>query len=83
MRILQIQTYHFHRGGDSTYMFNLSRLLEERGHEVVHFGDLGLEGDLSGGLECLSGSPHIPVSLPDPRQGQVGIKGRQFAPLLG
>jgi glycosyltransferase involved in cell wall biosynthesis len=37
VRILQIQTYHFFRGGDSTYMFNLSRLLEERGHEVVHF----------------------------------------------
>jgi glycosyltransferase involved in cell wall biosynthesis len=37
MRILQIQTYHFHRGGDSTYMFNLSRLLESKGHEVVHF----------------------------------------------
>ncbi|HER43132.1 MAG TPA: hypothetical protein ENO08_01580, partial [Candidatus Eisenbacteria bacterium] len=37
MRILQIQTYHFHRGGDSTYMFNLSGLLEKRGHEVVHF----------------------------------------------
>ncbi len=37
MRILQIQTYHYRRGGDSTYMFNLSRLLEERGHEVVHF----------------------------------------------
>ena len=37
MRVLQIQTYHYFRGGDSTYMFNLSRLLEERGHEVVHF----------------------------------------------
>ena len=37
VRILQIQTYHFYRGGDSTYMFNLSRLLESRGHEVVHF----------------------------------------------
>jgi len=37
VRILQIQTYHYRRGGDSTYMFNLSRLLENRGHEVVHF----------------------------------------------
>lgn len=37
MRILQIQTFHYYRGGDSTYMFNLSRLLESRGHEVAHF----------------------------------------------
>lgn len=32
-----IQTYHYNRGGDSTYMFNLSRLLEENGHEVIPF----------------------------------------------
>lgn len=37
MRILQIQTFHYFRGGDSTYMFNLSELLESRGHEVFHF----------------------------------------------
>ncbi len=37
MRILQIQTFHYYRGGDSTYMFNLSGLLVSRGHEVVHF----------------------------------------------
>jgi glycosyltransferase involved in cell wall biosynthesis len=37
MRILMVQTFHYHRGGDSTYMFSLSGLLEERGHEVVHF----------------------------------------------
>lgn len=33
-----VQTFHFRRGGDSTYMLDLSRLLEERGHEVIHFG---------------------------------------------
>jgi glycosyltransferase involved in cell wall biosynthesis len=37
LRVLQIQTYHFYRGGDSTYMFNLSGLLERNGHEVAHF----------------------------------------------
>ena len=37
MRILMVQTYHYHRGGDSTLMFNLARLLEEHGHEVIHF----------------------------------------------
>lgn len=37
MKILMVQTFHFLRGGDSTYMFNLTRLLEEHGHEVVHF----------------------------------------------
>ncbi len=32
-----VQTFHFRRGGDSTCMLNLSTLLEEKGHEVVHF----------------------------------------------
>ena len=32
-----VQTFHFRRGGDSTYMLNLSGLLRENGHEVVHF----------------------------------------------
>ncbi|RJR30206.1 MAG: glycosyltransferase family 1 protein [Candidatus Latescibacterota bacterium] len=38
MRVLMVQTYYFQRGGDSTYMLGLSKLLEERGHEVVPFG---------------------------------------------
>ncbi len=37
MKVLMVQTFHFRRGGDSTYMLNLSGLLEENGHEVVHF----------------------------------------------
>ena len=37
MRVLMVQTYHYYRGGDSTCMFNLARLLESRGHEVIHF----------------------------------------------
>ncbi|MCK4539373.1 MAG: glycosyltransferase family 1 protein, partial [Candidatus Krumholzibacteria bacterium] len=37
MRILMVQTYHYYRGGDSTCMFNLTRLLEQEGHEVVPF----------------------------------------------
>ncbi len=37
MRILMVQTFYYHRGGDSTYMLALSRLLEEKGHEVVPF----------------------------------------------
>ena len=37
MKILMVQTFYFHRGGDSTYMLNLSDLLTENGHEVVHF----------------------------------------------
>ena len=32
-----VQTFHYRRGGDSTHMFNLSELLSENGHEVVHF----------------------------------------------
>ena len=37
MRVLMVQTFHFRRGGDSTCMLGLSGLLEENGHEVVHF----------------------------------------------
>ena len=37
MRILMVQTFHYYRGGDSTYMLSLSKLLEEKGHEVVPF----------------------------------------------
>jgi glycosyltransferase involved in cell wall biosynthesis len=38
MRILMVQTFYYPRGGDSTYMLGLSKLLEEHGHEVVPFG---------------------------------------------
>ena len=38
MRVLMVQTFYYQRGGDSTYMLGLSKLLEERGHEVVPFG---------------------------------------------
>jgi glycosyltransferase involved in cell wall biosynthesis len=31
------QKYHYRRGGDSVYMFNLSDLLRSRGHRVAHF----------------------------------------------
>jgi glycosyltransferase involved in cell wall biosynthesis len=37
MRILMVQTFYYHRGGDSTYMLSLSKLLEEKGHEVIPF----------------------------------------------
>lgn len=32
-----VQTYYYYRGGDSTSMLSLSKLLEEKGHEVVPF----------------------------------------------
>lgn len=37
MKIVMVQTFHYYRGGDSTYMLNLTRLLEEQGHEVIPF----------------------------------------------
>ena len=37
MKVLMVQTFHYRRGGDSTHMLNLSELLAENGHEVVHF----------------------------------------------
>ncbi len=32
-----VQTFYYYRGGDSTYMLSLSKLLEEHGHEVIPF----------------------------------------------
>lgn len=37
MKILQIDVYHYRRGGAETVYLNTSRLLEEHGHEVVNF----------------------------------------------
>jgi len=37
MRVLMPNTFHYQRGGDSTYTFSLTRLLESNGHEVVPF----------------------------------------------
>lgn len=37
MRICLVNTYHYRRGGDSTYTFDLADLLRARGHEVCHF----------------------------------------------
>lgn len=38
MRIVLINTYHYNRGGDCTYMFSLADLLRSRGHDVFFFG---------------------------------------------
>ncbi len=37
MKIGIVNTYHYRRGGDSTYTFDLADLLRARGHEVFHF----------------------------------------------
>ncbi len=37
MKILEVNTFHFERGGDSLYMLRLSHELARRGHEVRHF----------------------------------------------
>lgn len=37
MKILQIDAYHYHRGGAQSVYFNLTNLLKEHGHEVVNF----------------------------------------------
>lgn len=38
MRILIVQTFHYYRGGDSTYGFSLANLLRKNGHQVNFFG---------------------------------------------
>jgi glycosyltransferase involved in cell wall biosynthesis len=37
MRILQINKFFYRRGGSEAYFFDLIKLLEQRGHEVIHF----------------------------------------------
>jgi glycosyltransferase involved in cell wall biosynthesis len=37
MRILQINKYHYIRGGSDSVYFNTTNLLREYGHEVIHF----------------------------------------------
>ena len=37
MRILQVNKFFYLRGGSERYFFDLCGLLEERGHEVLHF----------------------------------------------
>jgi glycosyltransferase involved in cell wall biosynthesis len=37
VKICFVNTYHYRRGGDSTYTLDVAALLEARGHEVVHF----------------------------------------------
>ena len=38
MKILAVNTRHFHGGGDSTHSFNLASLLRRKGHQVAFFG---------------------------------------------
>ncbi len=37
MKILQINKYHYHRGGADNYFFDVTDLLREHGHDVVSF----------------------------------------------
>lgn len=37
MKILQINKFFYRRGGSESYFFDLISLLEQRGHEIVHF----------------------------------------------
>lgn len=37
MKICIVNTFHYRRGGDSTYAFDLAEMLRSRGDQVVHF----------------------------------------------
>jgi glycosyltransferase involved in cell wall biosynthesis len=37
LKVCIVNTYHYRRGGDCTYTFDLAGLLEARGHRVIHF----------------------------------------------
>ncbi len=45
MRIVLANRYLYPRGGDATYTLSLARLLRERGHEVICFGQDAPEND--------------------------------------
>ncbi|MFO7916086.1 MAG: glycosyltransferase family 4 protein [Candidatus Krumholzibacteriales bacterium] len=47
MKILMVQKYHYRRGGDSVYMFNLAAALRREGHQVAHFSMHHPENDAS------------------------------------
>jgi glycosyltransferase involved in cell wall biosynthesis len=38
MKVLLVNTFHYHRGGDCTYTFSLADLLRRGGHDVRFFG---------------------------------------------
>jgi len=37
VRVCLVNTFHYRRGGDCTYTFDLADLLRSKGDEVVHF----------------------------------------------
>jgi glycosyltransferase involved in cell wall biosynthesis len=37
LKVLMINNFHYLRGGDCRYTFDLASILEEHGHDVVHF----------------------------------------------
>lgn len=37
MKILNVNKYFFNKAGAETYYFELNKMLEERGHQVIHF----------------------------------------------
>ncbi|WP_431242691.1 glycosyltransferase family 4 protein [Flavobacterium sp. P21] len=47
MKILQINKYHYIRGGSDSVYFNTTNLLRERGHEVIHFAMDFVENETS------------------------------------
>lgn len=49
MRILQINKYFYLRGGSERYMFEISSLLEEAGHDVLH---LAMKSDRNEPTPC-------------------------------
>ena len=40
MKILQINNYHFLKGGSETVYLNTGKLLESKGHDVIYFSTL-------------------------------------------
>ena len=48
MRILNINKFYYLRGGSERYFFDLARLLESRGHEVIPFS---MKGDRNAASE--------------------------------
>jgi glycosyltransferase involved in cell wall biosynthesis len=47
MKILQINKFFYRKGGSEAYFFDLSKILEDHGHEVMHFSVKNSENEKS------------------------------------
>lgn len=73
MRVLQINKFFFEKGGSERYFFSLSKALEERGHEVLHFSMQHPENQPSQWAKYFVGQRDYHESTSLPRRLSAGL----------